>query len=209
MTQTLRKLTTFDEFIEWYPENAQRRYELYDGVIVEMAPPVGDHEEIVGFSATKITLEFSRLNLPYFIPKTSFVKPLENDSAYSPDVLLLNRANLINEPRWKKESTVSQSASIPLVIEVVSTNWRDDYLKKYADYEEMGIPEYWIVDYAALGGREFIGKPKQPTILIFSLEEGEYVVNKFRGNDKIISPTFPELNLTAQQIFQAGQESNS
>jgi len=209
MTQTLRKSTTFDEFIEWYPENSQKRYELYDGVIVEMAPPVGDHEEIVGFSATKITLEFSRLHLPYFIPKTSFVKPLENDSAYSPDVLLLNRANLINEPRWKKESTVSQSASIPLVIEVVSTNCRDDYLKKYADYEEMGIPEYWIVDYAALGGREFIGKPKQPTILICSLEEGEYVVNKFRGNDQIISPTFPELNLTAQQIFQAGQESNS
>ncbi len=99
-----------------------------------MAPPVGDHEEIVGFSATKITLEFSRLNLPYFIPKTAFVKPLENDSAYSPDVLLLNRTNLINEPRGKKVSTVSQSASIPLVIEVVSTNWRDDYLKKYADY---------------------------------------------------------------------------
>lgn len=208
MTQTLRKLITFDEFIEWYPENSRKRYELYDGVIVEIAPPAGDHEEIIGFLVGEIVSEYKRLTLPYFIPKTSFIKPLENDSAYSPDVLLLNRTNLINEPRWKKESTVSQSASIPLVIEVVSTNWRDDYLKKYADYEEMGIPEYWIVDYAALGGREFIGKPKQPTILICSLEEGEYVVNKFRGNDQIISPTFPELNLTAQQIFQAGEQSN-
>lgn len=92
-------------------------------------------------------------------------------------MLLLNLPNLINEPRWKKESTVTQAASIPLVIEVVSTNWRDDYLKKYADYvraasrrEEMGIPEYWIVDYGALGGREFIGKPKQPTILVCCLE---------------------------------------
>jgi Uma2 family endonuclease len=36
---------------------------------------------------------------------------------------------------------------------IVSTNWRDDYYLKYADYEEMGIAEYWIVDYAALGGR--------------------------------------------------------
>ncbi|AFY36273.1 Uma2 family endonuclease [Calothrix sp. PCC 7507] len=221
MAQTLRKLITFDEFSAWYPENSPRRYELYDGVIVEMANPVGDHEEVVGFLVAKITLEFSRLNLPYLTPKTAFVKPIEKDSAYSPDLLFLNRPNLINEPRWKKESTVSQSASIPLVIEVVSTavassretrptrcltNWRDDYLKKYADYEEMGIPEYWIVDYAALGGREFIGKPKQPTILICALEEGEYVVNKFRGGDRIISPTFPELNLTAQQIFQAGDE---
>ncbi len=60
------------------------------------------------------------------------------------------------------------------------------------------------MDYAALGGREFIGKPKQPTILICCLEEGEYLINKFRGNDCIQSPTFPELNLTAEQIFRAG-----
>ena len=27
----------------------------------------------------------------------------------------------------------------------------------------MGIEEYWIVDYAALEPRKFIGNPKQPT----------------------------------------------
>ena len=212
MIQALRKLVTFDEFVAQYPDNPQRRYELHDGVIVEMAQPVGDHEEVVGFLATKITLEYSRLNLPYFIPKTVFVKPLENESAYSPDVLILNQPNLVNEPLWKKASTVSQAASIPLVVEVVSTNWRDDYHKKYANYVgrspsrrvQMGISEYWIVDYAALGGREFIGKPKQLTILVCCLEEGEYLINKFRGNDRIQSPTFPELNLTAEQIFRAG-----
>ncbi|WP_375473350.1 Uma2 family endonuclease [uncultured Nostoc sp.] len=204
MTQVLRKVVTFDEFVAKYPDNTGQRYELYDGVIIEMPPPTGDHEEVVGFLATKITLEYSRLNLRYFIPKTVFVKPVENESAYSPDVLILNQPNLVNEPLWKKESTVTQAASIPLVIEVVSTNWRDDYLKKYADYEEMGIPEYWIVDYAALGGREFIGKPKQPTILVCCLEEGEYRVSKFRGDDRIQSPTFSEFHLTAEQIFRAG-----
>lgn len=43
-----------------------------------MTSPVGDHEEIVGFLAAKVTLEYSRLNLRYFIPKTAFVKPLWN-----------------------------------------------------------------------------------------------------------------------------------
>ncbi|MCC5628921.1 Uma2 family endonuclease [Nostoc sphaeroides CHAB 2801] len=204
MTQVLRKVVTFDEFVAKYPDNTGQRYELYDGVVVEMPQPTGDHEEIIVFLSTKITLEYSRLGLRYGIPKTVLVKPLENESAYSPDLLLLNLTNLVNEPRWKKESTVTQAASIPLVIEVVSTNWRDDYLKKYADYEEMGIPEYWIADYGALGGREFIGKPKQPTFLVCSLEEGEYRISKFRGNDRIQSPTFPELNLTAEQIFRAG-----
>ncbi|MEH2380596.1 MAG: Uma2 family endonuclease [Nostoc sp.] len=204
MTQALRKLVTFDEFVAQYPDNPQRRYELHDGVIVEMAQPVGDHEEVVGFLVRKLSVELDRLNLPYLIPKAAFVKPLENESAYSPDVLILNQPNLVNEPLWKKASTVSFAASIPLVVEIVSTNWRDDYHKKYADYEQMGIPEYWIVDYAALGGREFIGKPKQPTILVYCLEEGEYLISKFRGNERIQSPTFPELNLTAEQIFRAG-----
>jgi Uma2 family endonuclease len=202
VTQVLRKLVTFDEFISWYPENPQRRYELHDGVIVEMVPPKGDHEEIVGFLALEISAEIKRLKLPYFIPKTAFIKPLEADSAYSPDVLILNRPNLVNEPLWKKESTVSDSESIPLVIEVVSNNWRDDYLKKAADYEAVGIAEYWIVDYAALGGRRFIGNPKQPTISVYLLVEGEYQVRQFLQGDVIESPTFPELNLTAEQIFQ-------
>ncbi|OUL17892.1 hypothetical protein BV372_34450 [Nostoc sp. T09] len=203
MIQAKRSLVTFDDFIAWYPENSPRRYELHDGVIVEMPPPTGDHEEVIGFLALEISAEIRRLKLPYFIPKTAFVKPLEGESAYSPDVLILNQPNLVNEPLWKKESTVSFAESIPLVVEVVSTNWRDDYLKKAADYESIGIPEYWIIDYAALGGRRFIGNPKQPTISVYSLVEGEYQVRQFRNSDNLISQAFPELHLNAEQIFQS------
>jgi Uma2 family endonuclease len=204
MTQALRKLVTFDEFVASYPNNTLKRYELHDGVAIEMPPPTGDHEEVIGFLVFEITRECIRSNLSYIIPKTAFVKPVESESAYSPDVLILNQPNLVNEPLWKKESTVSHAESIPLVIEVVSTNWRDDYLTKVAAYETVGIPEYWIVDYAALGGRRFIGNPKQPTISVYSLVEGEYQVRQFRNSERIISPTFPELNLTTERIFQAG-----
>jgi Uma2 family endonuclease len=202
MTQALRKLVTFEDFAAWRPEGG--RYELHDGVIVEMAQSTGDHEDIVGFLALEISADIKRLNLPYYIPKTVLVKPPEGESAYSPDILIINRLNLANEPLWKKESTVSQSASIPLVIEVVSSNWRDDYYKKLADYEAIGIPEYWIIDYAAIGARKFIGNPKLPTISIYQLIDAEYQVTQFRGDAHIVSPTFPELNLTAEQIFQAG-----
>ena len=202
MTQTLPKIFTFEEFIEWFP-NDGRRYELHNGMIIEMPPPTGDHEKVTGFLARKLTVEFDRLNLPYTIPKTAFVKTPQAESAYSPDVLLLNLDNLPNEVLWKKESTVMQAASVPLVVEVVSTNWRDDYYKKLADYEEMGIPEYWIADYAALGGRDFIGKPKQPALFVCELVDGEYVKTLFRGNNLIVSRTFPQLNLTAQQIFDS------
>ncbi|ACC84624.1 Uma2 family endonuclease [Nostoc punctiforme] len=201
MIQALRKLVTFEDFAAWRPEG--RRYELHDGVIVEMAQPTGGHEDVVGFLALEISADIKRLNLPYYIPKTVLVKPLEGESAYSPDILIINRPNLVNEPLWKKESTVSQAVSIPLVIEVVSSNWRDDYYKKLADYEAIGIPEYWIIDYAVIGARKFIGNPKLPTISIYQLIDGEYQVTQFRSSDPIVSPTLPELNLTAEQIFKA------
>ena len=204
MTQTLSKLINFEEFVESLPENGTVRYELHNGDIVEMAQPVGEHEEVISFLGIEIPVEIKRLGLPYGIPRQVIVRPPEKDSGYCPDLLVLNRANLVNEALWQKQSILSLGESIPLAIEVVSTNWRDDYYWKYADYEEMGIAEYWIVDYAALGGRNFIGNPKQPTISVCNLVDGEYQIFKFRDNDRIVSQTFPDLNLTANQIFQAG-----
>ena len=205
MIQTLPKVTTFDEFVAFLPENSGLRYELHNGNIIEMAQPVGDHEEVKSFLGVEIPFEIKRLGLPYGIPNQVIVRPEGKDSGYFPDILVINRTNLINEPRWKKESILSQGASIALAIEIVSTNWRDDYYLKFADYEEMGIGEYWIIDYAALGGRNFIGNPKQPTISICNLVDDEYQVSKFQNSDRLISQIFPELNLTAIQIFQAGE----
>ena len=201
MVQTLTKLVSFEEFIQFYPETGSR-YELHNGEIVEMNPPVGDHEFVIGFLVRKISGELDRLDLSYLIPKTTFIKAAKSESAYLSDILLLNPANLLNEPLWKKESTVTQAASVPLVIEIVSSNWQTDYTHKTNDYESMGIPEYWIVDYGAFGGKRFIGNPKQPTISIYSLVDDEYIVNQFRGDDLIISPLFPELKLTLSQILQ-------
>lgn len=201
MIQLLPKLTNFNEFVEWLPED--RRYELHDGTIVKMQP-TGKHEEITSFLTEELTLEYKRINLPYRIPPKALVKLEGKETGYNPDLLLVNRQNLINEPLWEQKSTLIYGESIPLVIEVVSSNWRDDYGYKLVDYEAMGIKEYWIVDYLGLGGVRFIGKPKQPTLSIYQLVEGEYQVQQFREGDVVNqSLIFPELNLTVEQIFQA------
>ena len=195
---------TFDEFIAWYPENSPHRYELRDGVIVEMPKPTGKHSRLAGFIIGRLFLEIERLQLPYFIPKECVVKPGNSESGYEPDVIVLNEVAVSADPRWEKESIITQGQSVMLAIEVVSTNWHDDYALKLEEYEAMDIPEYWIVDYLGLGGRRYIGNPKRPTLSIYQLVNGEYQVRQFREGDTIASPTFPELNLTVDRIFRAG-----
>jgi len=203
--QTESKLYTFDEFIEWYPENSEIRYELHDGVIVEMPRPKGKHSKLTGFLILELGITIRQMDNSgiWFIPRESIVKPRRDKSGYEPDIIILNQENIGTETRWETESIIQNATSVKLIVEVVSSNWQDDYYDKLRDYENMGIPEYWIVDYAALGGRDFIGYPKQPTVFVCELIDGEYVKTRFRGNDLIKSPTFPQLNLTAQQIFDS------
>jgi Uma2 family endonuclease len=205
MVQALQTPISFDEFIEWLPESSETRYELHRGRIIEMPKPRGKHSDVGGFAAKKLNYAIDAADLPYFIPRECIVRSLDELSGYEPDVIVLDRAALADEPLWESGSILTFGKSIKLIVEVVSTNWQDDYLHKLGDYEALGIQEYWVVDYAALGGRQFIGNPKQPTFSVYSLIDGEYEVQRFRVGDRIISPTFPELNLTVDQVFAAGQ----
>jgi Uma2 family endonuclease len=202
MIQAIPKHVTFDEFIAWYPEDG--RYELIDGQVIEMQP-TGKHEEVTEFISRQLILETSRLRLPYRFPTRALVKAPSWETGYLPDVLIVDRDALKSEPLWGKAATITQGASIPFVVEVVSTNWENDYARKVEDYETMGIQEYWIADYLGLGGKRYIGNPKQPTLSVYQLVNGEYQISQFRGDDRIESRTFPQLNLTAQQIFSAGE----
>lgn len=194
---------SFDEFIDGYPETSEIRYELRRGAVIETPKPRGKHSEIAGFVIKVLNLAIDSAQVPYFIPRECIVKTSE-DTGYEPDVAVVDRSGLANEPRWERSSVVERGASVKLVVEVVSTNWRDDYALKMSDYESMGIEAYWILDYLGIGGRRYIGSPKQPTFTVCSLVEGEYELQQFRDGDAIASPLFPELKLTVDQAFNPG-----
>jgi Uma2 family endonuclease len=125
-----------------------------------------------------------------------------------PDAIVLDETKLDSpterlrqrEPLWRKEPIVCNGSTIQLVVEVVSTNWQDDYARKVEEYALLGIPEYWIVDYLGIGGIAFIGKPKQPTFTICQLIGDTYHQQQFRLGESILSPTFPELQLRLDEI---------
>lgn len=200
MVQSPPKLITVDEFISNYGDSD--RTELIDGELIEMEP-TGPHEQVSGFLGRKLNVEIARLDLPYFIPPRCLIKLLGTATAFRPDLLVLDETKLIDEPLWQQEPVITSGSSIKLIAEVVSSNWQNDYARKVEDYALLGVPEYWIVDYLGVGGREYIGKPKQPTVTICTLQGDEYQKHLFQKSDRLISAMFPELQLTALQIFAA------
>ena len=108
----------------------------------------------------------------------------------------------MTKAQWDSCSDIEAAAYElpPLVIEVVSTNWKDDWIVKLAEYESAGIPEYWIFDYRALANLEYLDV-KEPTLVVCHLVNGSYQMTQFRGNTPIVSPTFPKLKLSVDQLF--------
>lgn len=207
MIQAAAVPLSFDDFIALYPDDGGR-YELRHGEILEMRP-TGAHEEVIALIRRKLDLEIEKQSFPYFIPQTCLIKPLRQAEGYLPDIIVLNREDVKSDPYWNKASSVSTGKAIHLIIEVVSTNWQDDYLTKLAEYEKLGIAEYWIIDYRGLGGVRFIGSPKVPTVWVYTLkrevDSAEYEAGKaFKKGEEVVSRAFPNLSLSVDQILEAG-----
>lgn len=197
---------TFEEFLAW-DDGTGRDFELRDGFPMPIVDPSAKHEDVADELCERLSGHCKAFQLPYVPKRQKQVMTGKNplsgrDESRRTDILVFAKEEWVR----LRQSAGSAAAYTPppLVIEVVSTNWRDDYEYKLNEYEALGIPEYWIVDYAGLGGIRYIGKPKQPTITVYQLTEGEYQAQKFRGDEQIESMIFPTLNLTANQIFAPG-----
>jgi Uma2 family endonuclease len=198
-----QKPLSFDEFLVRYGGN--NRYELIDGEVFDLEP-TGQHEEVAAFITAKICVQIDGTGLPWFVLQRGLLRPSNiGMTAFRPDVAVVDRDELGKELLWSDQSVLTLGSSIKFVVEVVSSNWQNDYARKVEDYAALGILEYWIADYAGLGGTRHIGKPKQPTLSICTLVDEEYEIQQLRGNEIIVSPTFPELRLTAEQVLRAGR----
>ncbi|AFZ58680.1 Uma2 family endonuclease [Anabaena cylindrica FACHB-243] len=198
-----QQLLSFGDFIVRYGDS--NRYELIDGEVFDLEP-TGYHEEVSAFTTTKICAQIDAIGLNWFVLQRGLLRPSNlGITAFRPDVMVIDRNELAKELLWHDQSILTLGSSIKFVMEVVSSNWQNDYARKVEDYAILGIPEYWIADYAGLGGTRHIGKPKQPTLSICTLVEGEYEIQQIRGNQPITSLTFPNFKLTAEQVLKAGR----
>ena len=199
MVYISNKLLSFEDFLAQYGDDD--RYELVDGELVEIEP-TGPHEMISGKIAMRVAQEIDRLGYPWFIPKSCILRPFSGvATARRPDVAIVNESALGDKLLWEYEPVITQGRSVPLVVEVVSTNWENDYARKLEEYALFGILEYWIVDFRGLGGMAYIGRPKQPTFTVCQLVGEDYEQRQFRLTEPIVSPLFPALNFTLQDVM--------
>lgn len=200
IVKTEQKLT-FEQFIEQLPDE-DGRYELVDGEIVKILA-TRNHEDIADFIADSFKAETTRQQLNYRVSGRIMICTTTSagkEQGRQPDV------SVVDKTVWSANRTAYSALLEPLqlAVEVVSTNWEDDYIDKLDEYRRLGISEYWIVDYLALGSRTYLGNPKVPAVFVYLLDDsGAYQMTSYRGNERIVSRTFPELALTAEQVLKA------
>ncbi|AFZ21955.1 Uma2 family endonuclease [Allocoleopsis franciscana] len=199
MTTTTQQKLTFEQFLEQCPEEGF--YELVEGEIVEVRA-TRNHDDVADFLADSFKDEIKRLSLNYVVKNTAVIRTLTKDGTEQgrkPDVSVIDR----DVWRSSRSDYNALEEPIQLAVEVTLTNWDDDYIDKLEEYQRLGISEYWIVDYLAIASREYLGNPKLPTIFVFLLDaEGKYQRTQFRGDERIVSRTFSELTLTAEQVLK-------
>ena len=200
MTQAIAPTLSFLDFLETTPEDGNR-YELVNGERVQLMATRA-HDDVADFIYDAFRDQVERDQLNYKVSRFASVKTRRDDGLVqgrTPDVSVIDKTVWAADPK----AYAALEEPIQLAVEVSSTNWRDDYLYKLAEYEALGILEYWIVDYLAVGAIRYIGSPKTPTVSVYTLINGEYQLQQFRGGDRILSMTFPELTVTAAEIFEA------
>ncbi|MEA5447014.1 Uma2 family endonuclease [Leptolyngbya sp. CCNP1308] len=178
---------SFEDYIA-YDDGTENRYELVDGELVEMSPPIMEHFLIAKFLEQALDIEIKRLQHPWLCFRESGVRTGLRKSRIT-DVSMVT----LDQAQELKGRSVVFATSPLLVIEVVSPDSiTRAYRYKRTEYAALEIPEYWIVD------------PMESKVTVLTFNEGLYDETVFLGDQPLVSPTFPELSLTVEQILAAG-----
>ena len=186
----IRLSTRFQSFEEYlaYDDDTDKLYELFNGELIQVPPESGINVQI----ATFLLIQFASV-VGYRRVRGHGLELEVNGEPRNryPDLTILKEEHI---EQLSRRNTVRLTMPPPLlVVEVVSPGELQrsrDYVAKRMQYQDCGIPEYWIID------------PQRQSILILELSESTYQeVGIFSNNSRLLSSQFQSLNLTAAQVF--------
>ncbi|MGK7873092.1 MAG: Uma2 family endonuclease [Xenococcaceae cyanobacterium] len=187
MTPAKQSFLSFDDYL-CYDDGTDKLYELFNGELIEVPPESGENVQI----ANRLFLQFALLLGTDWVRGHGLELEVRGEPKNRyPDLTIIRDEHV---QQLKQRNTIRLSMAPPLlVIEVVSPGELQrerDYIAKRQQYQDLGIPEYWIVD------------PEAQMVTVLEQQGMVYAeLGVFRGSEGIISPTFRELALTAEQVF--------
>ena len=194
MTFTKARFASFEEYLTAdVSDLPEERCEYWDGELIPVMTESSGNDAISIF----IQLALIAIGVPFKLvrPHSCEVEVIGKPKTRFPDLTVLQDIHLT---LTEKRLTITRKMPPPrLVVEVVSpgteskNNYKRDYQHKRDQYAAIGVPEYWIVD------------PEREWVMVGTLVSVAYQFVIFRGNDAIVSPTFPELKLTAAIVLEA------
>jgi len=137
ISRQLPQKMTYGEFLAWADEDTLA--EWVDGEVVMYSPASRRHQEIVFFLGQVIGLYVEQQRLGRVLPSPFQMKLAQ--SGREPDLLFVATGHL----NRLKETYLDGPAD--LVVEIVSSESAGrDRGEKFYEYEQAGIPEYWLID---------------------------------------------------------------
>lgn len=186
---------TLEEYLD-HDHGSDCRYELEDGVVIYMS----SEKPLNPCIAMMLVFIFYRLGISEQL--LAIGHQIEVRSTYAtcrePDLVVHTIESDAAILSGDKVLRLGSPAPL-LVVEVASSTLTDstsrkrDYESKPREYADRCIPEMWIVD------------PDRLWVQVGTLTDGLYQFETFIGEAKIVSSTFPELDLTAAIVLSAGR----
>ncbi|MGB3137787.1 MAG: Uma2 family endonuclease [Nodosilinea sp.] len=192
MLQTRPKFYNFDDYLA-YDDGTEHVYELFNGELIQVPPESGYNTSVAFFLSLQLAALVGHLRVR--LHGLELEVRGEPKNRY-PDLTIIQPEHV---QLLAKRNTIRLTMPPPtLVVEVVSPGelqWERDYVAKRAQYEDLDIPEYWIIN------------PQEQTVLVLAQNgQGYTPVGTFAGDQRIESAQFTELDLTAAQLFAAGAQ---
>lgn len=190
MSIATQKRLTLEEYLK-YDDGTDKRYELVDGILVEM-PPENDLNNRI---AMVLLLELAKALPGLWLRRndTEIAVSGRYVSTRRPDLMVLGEECLAALVMTQIAIITQEMPPPMLVIEIVSPgaeNENRDYCYKRSEYAARHIPEYWIVD------------PIAAKITVLQWVDGLYEEKTYQGESPIVSPRLGSLKLNANQLFQ-------
>ncbi|WP_168122488.1 Uma2 family endonuclease [Paenibacillus sp. HB172176] len=174
---------TYDVYAE-LPDDGQR-YEVLGGVLELMSPGPATAHQAVSRELEFLFMKSCRMDYIIFDAPVDVI--LSESNVVQPDILMVHRS------RQHIVTKRGIEGSPDLVVEILSPGSRKrDKVRKFAIYEEHGVPEYWIID------------AESRTLEQFQLSDGgRYaLVQVFEGNDPVTSTSLPCVSFIIDELFR-------